>query len=96
MRVHHRPPGGLLKNQPISSALCHAADHTVTNVRAAQKTGTKQVEVFYDISGSTSPVFVSLQVSSNGGTNLAVPATAWSGNGYPDELPVHSVSDLTK
>jgi len=30
-----------------------AADPTVTNVRAAQKTGTTQVEIFYDMSGST-------------------------------------------
>jgi formylglycine-generating enzyme required for sulfatase activity len=56
-----------------------AADPTVTNVRAAQKTGTKQVEIFYDMSGSTSPVFVSLQISSNGGTTFAVPASALSG-----------------
>ena len=64
----------------IFSALASAADPTVTNVRAAQKTGTKQVEIYYDISGSTSPVFVTLQVSSNGGTNFAVPATALSGD----------------
>ena len=56
-----------------------AADPTVTNVRAVQKTGTKQVEIFYDMSGSTSPVFVSLQISSNGGTTFAVPASALSG-----------------
>ena len=56
-----------------------AADPTVTNVRAVQKTGTKQVEIFYDMSGSTSPVFVSLQISSDGGTTFAVPASALSG-----------------
>jgi formylglycine-generating enzyme required for sulfatase activity len=56
-----------------------AADPTVTNVRAAQKTGTKQVEIYYDMSGSTSPVFVSLQISSDGGTTFAVPASALSG-----------------
>jgi formylglycine-generating enzyme required for sulfatase activity len=33
-----------------------AADPTVSNVRAVQKTGTKQVEIYYDLSGSTSPV----------------------------------------
>lgn len=77
-----------MANLPSLSALCllvllpaalHAADPTVTNVRAAQKTGTKQVEIFYDLSGSTSPVFVSLQISSDGGTTFAAPATALSG-----------------
>jgi formylglycine-generating enzyme required for sulfatase activity len=57
-----------------------AADPTVTNVRAAQKPGTKQVEIYYDMSGSTSPVHVSLQVSSNGGSSFAVPVTALSGD----------------
>jgi hypothetical protein len=64
----------LLLAAPVS-----AADPTVTNVRAAQKTGTKQVEIYYDMSGSTSPVFVSLQISSDGGTTFAVPASALSG-----------------
>lgn len=57
-----------------------AVDPTVTNVQAAQKVGTKQVEIYYDMSGSTSPVFVSLQVSSNGGTSFAVPVAALSGD----------------
>jgi hypothetical protein len=64
----------LLLAAPVS-----AADPTVTNVRAAQKTGTKQVEIYYDMSGSTSPVFVSLQISSDGGTTFAVPASGLSG-----------------
>jgi formylglycine-generating enzyme required for sulfatase activity len=57
-----------------------AAEPTVSNVRAAQKTGTKQVEIFYDISGATSPVFVSLQISADGGTTFAVPASTLSGH----------------
>jgi len=64
----------------VSAAYSHAADPTVSNVRAAQKTGTKQVEIYYDLSGSTSPVFVSLQVSSDGGTTFAVPANALTGH----------------
>ena len=78
-----------MTNPPLVRSLClvflllvvpvSAADPTVTNVRAAQKTGTKQVEIYYDMSGSTSPVFVSLQISADGGTSFAVPASALSG-----------------
>ena len=63
----------------LSAALTQAADPTVSNVRAAQKTGTRQVEVYYDLSGSASPAFVSLRISSDGGTTFAVPATTVSG-----------------
>ena len=58
----------------------NAADLTVSNVRAAQKTGTKQVDIYYDLSGSASPVFVRLQVSSNSGNTFAVPATTLTGH----------------
>lgn len=79
-----------MTNPPLVRSLClaisllvtvpvNAAHPTVTNVRAAQKTGTKQVEISYDLSGSTSPVHVSLQISSNGGTTFAVPANTLSG-----------------
>ena len=56
-----------------------ASEAVVTNVRAAQKPGTKLVEISYDVSGTT-PIYVKLQVSSNGGTSFAVPATALSGD----------------
>ncbi len=79
-----------MANPPLVRSLClvlsilatpvFAADPTVTNVQAAQKVGTKQVEIYYDMSGSTSPVFVSLQVSSNGGTSFAVPVAALTGD----------------
>ena len=38
------------------------------------------MEIYYDLAGTTSPVFVSLQVSSDGGTTFAVPATTLSGH----------------
>ena len=57
-----------------------AAEPAVTNVWAVQKPGTKLVEISYDVSGGTPPIYVSLQVSSNGGTTFAVPAAALSGD----------------
>lgn len=57
-----------------------AADPTVANVRAAQKVGTKQVEIYYDITGSASSAHVSLQASSDGGLTYAVPVSAFSGD----------------
>ncbi|MCP5535558.1 MAG: SUMF1/EgtB/PvdO family nonheme iron enzyme [Akkermansiaceae bacterium] len=57
-----------------------AAEPSVTNVRAAQKPGTKKVDVWYDVAGTTSPVYVSLQVSEDGGSSYAVPVSAVSGD----------------
>ena len=61
-------------------AMVRAAEPIVTNVRAAQQPGTKLVEISYDVTGGTPPIYVSLQVSSNGGTTFAVPAAALSGD----------------
>jgi formylglycine-generating enzyme required for sulfatase activity len=61
-------------------SFAQAADPVVTNVRATQRTGTKLVDIWYDVSGATNPAYVTLQVSSNGGTTFAVPATALSGD----------------
>lgn len=60
--------------------MVRAAEPIVTNVWAVQKPGTKLVEISYDVSGGTPPIYVSLQVSSNGGTTFAVPAAALSGD----------------
>ncbi len=61
-------------------SLASAAEPLVTNVRAAQQQGTKLVDVWYDVSGVSTAVYVSLQVYDNGGTSFAVPATALSGD----------------
>jgi formylglycine-generating enzyme required for sulfatase activity len=51
----------------------------IANVRAAQRAGTKLVDIDFDIINSTAPVTVSLQISADGGTTWAVPATTLSG-----------------
>ena len=60
-------------------SVASAAEPVVTNVRAAQQQGTKLVDVWYDVSGVTTAVYVGLQISSNAGSTFAVPATALSG-----------------
>ena len=56
-----------------------SAQVTVSNVRAAQRAGTKLVDIDYDVAGATSPVGVSLQVSPDGGATWAVPVTSATG-----------------
>lgn len=68
----------LLLSALIVSA--RAAEPLVTNVRADQVAGTKRVEVQYDLSGASSPVFVSLEASSDGGATFAVPVATFSGD----------------
>ena len=52
---------------------------TVSNVRAAQRAGTKLVDIDYDIAGATDLVTVTLQVSPDGGATWAVPVTSATG-----------------
>jgi len=65
----------------LALAACPAAQAllTVTNVRAAQQSGKKLVDIDYDVTGTTTPVTVSLQISADGGTTWAVPATTMTG-----------------
>ncbi|MEI6715965.1 MAG: SUMF1/EgtB/PvdO family nonheme iron enzyme [Verrucomicrobiota bacterium] len=51
---------------------------TVSNVTFSVQSGTKLVDVYYDLAGGTSAV--SLAVSSDGGTTYAVPVTSVTGN----------------
>ena len=48
------------------------AELTVSNVRASQRAGTTLVDIYYDLSGVTPPVFVSVQASNDGGETYAV------------------------
>lgn len=59
-------------------SLLSAAAPVVSNVRAAQRAGTKLIDVTYDLSDSDSTsVFVSIQIYGNGGT---LPAFSLSGD----------------
>lgn len=53
---------------------------TVSNVRAAQRAGTKLVDVYYDLSGATAPSTVAVAVSDNGGASYTLPASSLSGD----------------
>jgi len=55
------------------------AQITAGNVRAAQRAGTKLVDIDYDITGIATPCTVLLEISSDGGTTWAVPATTLTG-----------------
>ena len=53
---------------------------SVGNGRASQRTGTRLVDVYYDVSGGVPPYTVTLQGSSDGGTTWTLPVTTVSGN----------------
>ena len=52
---------------------------TVTNVRAAQRAGTKLVDVDYDLAGASGTVNAFLRVSADGGVTWTVPVTTATG-----------------
>ncbi|MCX6880141.1 MAG: SUMF1/EgtB/PvdO family nonheme iron enzyme [Verrucomicrobia bacterium] len=51
----------------------------VANVRAAQRAGTNLVDIDYDVTGTTKPVLVKLEVSGDNGVTFTVPATSLTG-----------------
>jgi formylglycine-generating enzyme required for sulfatase activity len=57
----------------------HAAAPVVSNISAAQRANSRLVDITYDVAADFPTVSVSLQVSSNGGSTFAVPATTLSG-----------------
>ena len=61
-------------------SLAQATPLSVTQGRAAQRAGTKLVDVYYDFSGGVPPYTVSLQGSSDGGVTWTLPVTTVSGN----------------
>ncbi len=60
--------------------MSQAGAQTVTNVRAAQRAGTKLVDVYYDLSGGSGPSTVAVAVSDNGGASYDVSASSLSGD----------------
>ena len=56
-----------------------AADPVVSNLTAAQRPGTKLVDITYDVTADTPTVKVTLEISNDGGTTYSVPVTAASG-----------------
>lgn len=60
-------------------ALAAAGDPQVSNVQAAQRAGTKLVDIAYDVT-ATGAVSVSVVVSTNSGITYDLPATSFSGD----------------
>ena len=63
----------------VSGGLAHAAAPVVTNVGAAQRTGTKLVDITYDVAADVGTVTITMEISADGGTTWAVPVTALTG-----------------
>ena len=61
-------------------AALRAADPVVSNLSAAQRAGTKLVDISYDVTADTPTVAVSLEISSDGGVIFDVPVAAVSGD----------------
>ena len=60
-------------------AVASAVAPAVSNLTVAQRAGTKLVDISYDASADTPTLFVSLEISSDGGTTFSVPAATASG-----------------
>jgi len=59
-----------------------ADDPPVSNVHAAQRTGTKLVDITYDLVSAAPTLRVTVAASADGGLNYNVPAISFSGDGY--------------
>ena len=63
----------------LLAPFARAAAPVVSNVRAAQRTGTKLVDIYYNVTAG-SAVTVTIAVSSDGGTSYSVPAATFTGD----------------
>ena len=64
----------------LGLASLHGAPPLVSNLSASQRPGTKLVDITFDVAADTPTVEVALEISSDGGANFSVPATAVSGD----------------
>jgi len=71
---------GTTDSNPVTVTMPSAppTSATISNVRAAQRSGTKYVDIHFSIS-TTQPVSITIQGSSNGGENFVLPMTSISG-----------------
>ena len=68
----------------------------VSNVRAAQRPGTRLVDIYYDLADSDSiTLAVSVAVSTNGGASYTLPATSFSGSGWGSAVTPGSGKQIT-
>jgi len=68
------------------AAFVARADLSISNVRAAQRAGTKYVDIYYDLTddgvGTAQQVSAGLSISSDDGVSFAVPSASLSGTGF--------------
>ena len=64
----------------------------LSNVRASQRAGANLVDVWYDLSGVSAPVFVSASISTNGGVSYSLQPANLAGDGVT--APVSSGTSL--
>ena len=64
----------------LCAVAVQAAPPVVSNIRASQRTGTKFVDIYYDVTASTSSVTVAVQASGDGGLTYTIPAATFTGN----------------
>ena len=64
----------------------------LSNVRASQRAGTTLVDVWYDLGGATTPVVVSVSISTNGGASYDLQPANLTGDGVT--APVGSGTSL--
>ena len=78
----------LLLSLLLATSHTYAAAPVVSNIRAAQIPGTKQVEVLYDVSDADGDALtIGLEISGDGGLTYTIPATALSGQAGPGIAP---------
>ncbi|HQL79912.1 MAG TPA: hypothetical protein PLU91_17050 [Verrucomicrobiota bacterium] len=64
----------------VLTTLCaRAAAPVVSNVRAAQRSGTHYVDIYYNVSSANSPLTVYVAISADGGTTWNVPVFTTQG-----------------
>ena len=63
----------------LAGTRAEAAAPVITNVRAAQRSGSQLVDVYYNVSAATSTVKISALVSADGGATWTVPAITFTG-----------------
>ncbi len=65
----------------LTATLAHAAAPVVSNVRASQMAGTKNVQILYDLSDADGDLqTIAVQISGDAGLTYTIPATALSGH----------------
>jgi len=72
---------GVLLLSLLATIAAHAAAPVVSNVRAAQRPGTKLVDIYYDLADPDSAtVTVAIALSGDGGANYNLPAATFTGD----------------